>query len=523
MLEGKALEITLTAANSAAQAWYGYDQGVVSGMLISPDFIKVFPETEKADIQGITASCFSLGNLLGCLLAAIYGDRLGRKNTLRVGGVVSAIGAVLQFSAFSFPQLIVGRVINGVGNGMLSSTCGIFQAESCASNRRGKLSVIVVLHNVVFYCIATWLTLACSFASGGWQWRLPLALQIAPCLFMMTFLAFVPESPRWLLMNDRTDEGLEVIRRYSGNGLSTNDPIVQDEYRSIKGAILIEKQSQISFISVLTGRDRSGHLKRLLLGCGGQFMQQFGGINALNYYFTIILTKNVGLDEMLARILTGCNATSYMISSACAFWIIDRFGRRILMLTGLSLQSLAYVMVAISVGLLSTAPFEKQWGIVAISFLFFYYAAFGCTWGMVPWVYQSEVNSLAMRTVGAAAATSTNWLFGFVCTQFTPTGIENIGYRFYIIFAVFNLAFIFVVYFLYPETANRTLEDLNAYFDIDSGHSTIIPIGDKVAKSSKRPQEAIDAEASRVAMAAAADGKGHDVAVEHAEDVDNVA
>lgn len=100
-----------------------------------------------------------------------------------------------------------------------------------------------------------------------------LTSKIVPCLFMMTFLAFVPESPRWLLMNDRTDEGLEVIRRYSGNGLSTNDPIVQDEYRSIKGAILIEKQSQISFISVLTGRDRSGHLKRLLLGCGGQFMQ----------------------------------------------------------------------------------------------------------------------------------------------------------------------------------------------------------------------------------------------------------
>jgi MFS family permease len=80
----------------------------------------------------------------------------------------------------------------------------------------------------------------------------------------------------------------------------------------------------------------------------------------LNYYFTIILTRNVGLDELLARILTGCNATSYMISSACAFWIIDRFGRRILMLTGLSLQSLAYIMVAISVALLSTAPFEVK-------------------------------------------------------------------------------------------------------------------------------------------------------------------
>ncbi|OAA68573.1 General substrate transporter [Niveomyces insectorum RCEF 264] len=519
MLEGYPLEIALTAANSAAQAWYGYDQGVVSGILISPDFIKTFPRTKKSSIQGITASCFSLGNLLGCLMAAIYGGHLGRKNTLRIGATISVVGAVLQFSSFSFAQLIVGRVINGVGNGMTSSTCGIFQAESCAGHRRGKLSVIVVLHNVVFYCLATWLTLACSFADGGYQWRLPLALQCVPCAFLMSLLPLVPESPRWLLMKDRNDEALEAIRRYAGKGLSASEPAVQSEYRSIKGALLIEQQTKTSFRIVLSGRDRSGHLKRLLLGCGGQFMQQFGGINALNYYFTIILTTNVGLGELLARILTGCNATSYMISSACCFWMIDRFGRRPLMLTGLTLQSLAYVIVAIAIGLLAKAPYEL--GIVAVSFLFFYYAVFGCTWGMVPWVYQSEVNSLAMRTVGSAAATSTNWLFGFVCTQFTPTGIQNIGYRFYIIFAVFNLAFIFVVYFLYPETANRTLEDLDAYFDKDSGHGIIIPIGDKQTKSTERPQEAIDAEASRVAMAANVDSKVI-LATEHEEDVGRV-
>lgn len=174
------------------------------------------------------------------------------------------------------------------------------------------------------------------------------------------------------------------------------------------------------------------------------------------------------MTEFMARVLTGCNATSYVISSALAFWMIERIGRRSLMMGGAGLQFLAYVMVAIAVALLHTA--EKQWGAVAITFLFFYYAAFGCTWGMVPWVYQSEVNSLAMRTRGAAAATATNWLFGFVCTQFTPTGIKNIGYRFYIskfigscssgegpltapVFACFNLIFVFVVYFLYPETA----------------------------------------------------------------------
>ncbi|KAJ5596530.1 hypothetical protein N7450_002988 [Penicillium hetheringtonii] len=489
MLDGYSLEVALTASNAAAQAWYGYEQGVVSGILISPDFVEVFPQTKVSSIQGITASCFSLGNLVGCLLAACYGNRLGRKNTLRLGAAINAIGGVLQFSACSFAQLIVGRVVNGIGNGVTSSTCGVFQAESCRSDRRGKLSVIVEDIN----------------GDSLWQYRYfqdtgrgslmetnfwCVASKLVPCIALVSLLPLVPDSPRWLLMQGKNKEGLEAIRRYLGKGLSIDDSIVQSEYHSITGALLIER-------------------------CGGQFMQQFGGINALNYYFTIILINNIGMDELMARILTGCNATSYMISSGLCFWLIERCGRRVLMLSGLSLQCFAYIMVAISIALLGSAPF--QWGIVAVSFLFFYYAAFGCTWGMVPWVYQAEINSLSMRSVEAAAATATNWLAGFICTQFTPTGIANIGYRFYIIFAVFNLTFIFVCYFLYPETAYRTLEDLDVYFDRDSNHPTIIPIHDKVSKQSKRPLEAIEAEAVRVAATKAVGAKG---VTEHVEDID---
>ncbi|CAL5868097.1 uncharacterized protein PFLUO_LOCUS2321 [Penicillium psychrofluorescens] len=115
---------------------------------------------------------------------------------------------------------------------------------------------------------------------------------------------------------------------------------------------------------------------------------------------------------------------------------------------------------------------------------------------MAPWVYQAEINSLAMRTQGAAAATATNW----------------------VLFAVFNITFIPVVYFLYPETACRTLEDLDVYFDRDSLHPTIIPINDKIAKQCKRPLEAIEAEGSRVAATKAIDFKAS--TSEHVENVD---
>ncbi|KAK5162871.1 uncharacterized protein LTR77_011128 [Saxophila tyrrhenica] len=503
--EGYALEVVLTTANAAAQAWYGYEQGIIAGILVSERFLDTFPQIRTPVIEGTFTSIFSLGNLVGCLLAALFGDKLGRKNTLRVGAAISSIGAILQFSATAFEQLMLGRVINGLGNGiyarergMTSATCGVFQAESVRGSRRGKLSVIVVLHNVVFYMIASWLTLGTFFLDNSGQWRIPFALQLVPAIVLIIFLFLVPESPRWLMLKDRHEEAIESLRRYLGKGLTADDDVVQNEYKSIRGALEIERQSKISFKQVILCRDRSSHLKRMLLGMGGQFMQQMGGINALNYYFSIILQENLGMTALMARVLTGVNATTYCISTAMAFWIIERAGRRFLMLSGLGLQGFAYIMVAISVALLATAP--QQWGAVAITFLFFYYAAFGCTWGMVPWIYQAEINSLAMRVRGAAAATSMNWLFGFVCTQFTSVGIRNLGYRFYIIFAVLNVVFLPVVYFLYPETANRTLEDLDAYFDRDSGHTTIIRIGDKVAKQHKRPQEAIDAERRRIEM-----------------------
>jgi MFS family permease len=136
MLEGYALEITLTTANSAAQAWYGYDQvsvthwsrragywpwkGIIAGILISDHFQKAFPQLSKASIEGIFISSFALGNLVGCILTAFLGDWLGRKKTLWTGAFISATGGILQAAAYSFPMLMLGRVVSGLDNGVWS-------------------------------------------------------------------------------------------------------------------------------------------------------------------------------------------------------------------------------------------------------------------------------------------------------------------------------------------------------------------------------------------------------------------
>jgi MFS family permease len=140
MLEGYALEVTLTTANSAAQAWYGYDQvskassknntalvywlakGIIAGILISPHFLKAFPQLSTPSIEGIFISSFALGNLVGCILTALLGDWLGRKKTLWIGASISATGGILQAAAYSFPMLMLGRVVSGLGNGMYPPT-----------------------------------------------------------------------------------------------------------------------------------------------------------------------------------------------------------------------------------------------------------------------------------------------------------------------------------------------------------------------------------------------------------------
>ncbi|KAK2596745.1 hypothetical protein QQS21_006200 [Conoideocrella luteorostrata] len=211
----------------------------------------------------------------------------------------------------------------------------------------------------------------------------------------------------------------------------------------------------------------------------------------MSYYLPTVLINAVGLSNQLARLLTAVNSVTYLVFSCISISLVEKWGRRGLMLVSTAGQGLAFFIITILLRFGSPPDGERRFSMASIPFFFLYYIAFGIGMLGVPWLYPTEINSIAMRTKGAAVSTATNWITNFVIVQITPIGIQNLSWRFWIVFTVLNAAFIPIIYFFYPETSNRTLEDLDDYY---RNNPPLIVVGDKDVMSSKRPRRYIEQE-----------------------------
>jgi Sugar (and other) transporter. len=272
-------------------------------------------------------------------------------------------------------------------------------------------------------------------------------------------MMFLPESPRWLLIQQRVEEADKVIAAIRGHEVDSEDTAMERNLiiDSIRAAGDYGQRN--TPIKALFTSGKTQHFRRIALGASSQLMQQIGGCNAVIYFFPVLFEKSIGESHDTSLLLGGVNMIVYFLFAVTSWFLIDSVGRRRLFLIGSVGQCLSMVITFSC--LINRQAASARGAAVG---LFTYIAFFGATWLALPWLYPAEINPVKTRGKANAVSTCTNWLFNFLVVMVTPIMVAKIGWGTYLFFAAVNICFIPVIYFFYPETSRRSLEEIDIIF-----------------------------------------------------------
>ncbi|KAJ4029065.1 hypothetical protein NW756_006185 [Fusarium oxysporum] len=452
-------QLAITANCLHAFFLFGYDQGVFGGLISNPDFLDIVDHPGDG-LLGFIVSSYNLGCLSGCIVTFFVGGRLGRRPTLWLAMSVLVIGATLQATAYGVPQMIVGRIIAGLGIGVNTATVPMYQAELCKSDVRGRLVTTEVLFTALGIAVAYFFAFGMDFVGGAVAWRLPIAAQTLPAILISIVLFGLPETPRYLMARGNVEEAIVVMCQVYN--LSADDESVQREKNEILAALEVEGDAKAHWSSLFK-KDRVQTGWRVCLAVLALSFNQWVGINVVVFYIAIVLEQSVGLSRQMALIAGGCINLAFAFGSLVPALYLDRVGRRKPMIIGsIGMGS----CLAIIAALLSFEGTEKEaiTGKTCVAIFVLYMIFFGASLNAIPWCYAPEILPLKARAKGTSLAVMVNWTFVFLIVMITPTMFANISWKTYLVFMACDFAMAPAIYFWFPETSNLTLEEIDHLF-----------------------------------------------------------
>ncbi|EZF36078.1 MFS glucose transporter [Trichophyton mentagrophytes] len=494
---------------------FGYDQGVVSGVLTMESFGAKFPRVyNDSGFKGWFVSTLLLAAWFGSLVNGPLADYIGRKMCVITAVVVFVIGSAIQAGAVNIPMLFAGRAIAGFSVGQLTMVVPLYISEVSLPDIRGGLVVLQQLSITIGILVSYWLDYGTNYIGGtrcapgipytggtvekpvfdpykdvgpngcdgqsDASWRVPLAFQILPALVLGVGTLFFPDSPRWLFMKDREEEGRQSLATLRQKPI--DHPSIETEFLEIKASVILEntfakeKFANLSGVKLHAAQYYSllstwSRFRRLAIGCSIMFFQQFMGCNAMIYYAPTVF-KQLGLDGNTSSLLaTGVYGIINCISTLPALFWIDRLGRRMLLMCGAAGTFISLVIVGAIIGAYgSNFKAHAAAGWVGVVFIYLYDVNFSYSFAPIGWVLPSEIFHLSIRSKAISITTSTTWMCNFIIGLVTPGMLDKIGWGTYIFFAAFCLiAFIFTYLFV-PETRGKTLEEMDSVFGDTEAH-----------------------------------------------------
>jgi sugar porter (SP) family MFS transporter len=463
---------------------FGYDSGYINGVLAMPYVIHkytgepyppagqdapdtfILPSWQKSMI----VSFLSLGTFVGAIVAGDLADFFGRKTTILSGCIIYTIGCVMQTASTEWKLLLAGRVIAGVGVGFVSAIIILYMSEIAPRKVRGAIVSGYQFCITIGLLLASCVDYATKDRLDTGSYRIPIAIQFLWAIILGGGLAFLPESPRYHVKRGQLDKAAQTLGRLRGQALDSE--LIQHELAEIVAnheyelQVIPQGSYFASWMNCFSGSlwNPGSNLRRTILGTSLQMMQQWTGVNFVFYFGTAFFESlgTISNPFLISLITTLVNVCSTPIS----FYIIERLGRRTILIWGAAGMVVCQFIVAIAGTVDGDNPATVR---AEIAFICLYIFFFATTWGPAAWVVIGEIFPLPIRSRGVGLATASNWLWNCIIAVITPYMVGedkgNLGAKVFFIWGSLCAICFVYAYFLVPETKGLTLEQVDRMFE----------------------------------------------------------
>ncbi|KAI1848839.1 hypothetical protein JX265_001169 [Neoarthrinium moseri] len=433
--------------------------GAINAM---PSYQNDFGLTGGGSTTGIIFIIYNLGQIASFPFCGFLADGYGRRICIFIGCLIVLIGTAVQGTANHLPQFIGGRFVLGFGASIASAAGPAYTVELAHPAYRGTMAGMYNNFWWLGNILAGWTTYGSleNYKQSSWAWRIPTVVQAGMPAVVMCLIMFFPESPRWLIHKDRAEEGLAIFAKYHGDG-DANSPLVQLQYREIVEEAQITRNDNPWWDFRELVNTRAARY-RLAMVIGMSFFGQWSGNNVVSYFMPEMI-KSAGIhDESKQLLINAINPIFSMIAAVYGATLLDKLGRRPMMLFGLMGALVFYCMLTAFTASTSSNP-NLAYGTIVSIYLF----GICFAWGFTPLQTLYAVECLENRT--RAKGSGLNFLFlniaMVVNTYGISVGMQAIGWKLYLVYIGWIMVEIVVIYFFFVETAGKTLEELGEIFE----------------------------------------------------------
>lgn len=440
----------------------GYDGSMLNGMQSLPQWRRYFGQPKGTRLGAMTFGPTG-GILISTLISSPLCDMFGRRYPIFGGSLIIILGSVLQAAAHNYGLFVASRFIVGFGLGIVSVAAPPLLSEVAYPSQRGKLVSFYLVSWPLGSLIAAWVTFGCFKMSGSsWSWRLPSLLQCTFSVVQAALSLFAPESPRWLIYQGRHQEALAILAKYHGDG-DPNSELVRFEMAEITATLEMEKiQKKSRWAEWVSTK---GNLHRLFLAAYIPAMLQWSGNALISYYLSTVL-NSIGITESHTQlIINACLQVWGFITACCFASLVDRAGRRRLFLIGMGGMGICYIIWTICSAINQEKDFKDPGYARAVLAMIFIFGACYHVCSPVAPTYIMEVVPYSLRSKAAMLYQLTGNLAGLYNSFANPVAMEAIQWRYYIVWCCMIGINFTLIFFFFPETKGRGLEEVAEIFD----------------------------------------------------------